>query len=255
MRIASWNLNVRRDSAAQVQALRMLSPDVFVMQEVTVSTWARLAPLLAAAGLPHQVCGPDLLPPGRAQLLSRFVAVASAWPLRPATPAEVPAPEVIVCVEVEAPQGPLELIGVHVPTIAKGWLLKVETEEGLGRKLDLDPGRPRIVCGDFNAPRGESHDGVVTPFARPRDARGRAAELAVCGDPGRFGLVDVFRAVNGYEAADRSWWWKNRGKTGGYRLDHIFASKELPLLDCRYRHDLREAGLSDHSPIYATFAS
>jgi endonuclease/exonuclease/phosphatase family metal-dependent hydrolase len=36
----------------------------------------------------------------------------------------------------------------------------------------------------------------------------------------------------------------------GYRLDHILV-RGLGVLDCDYRHDLRERGLSDHSAIWA----
>ena len=39
----------------------------------------------------------------------------------------------------------------------------------------------------------------------------------------------------------------------GDRYDHIFASQSLGVAKCGYLHSLREAGLSDHSPIEATF--
>jgi exonuclease III len=253
VRIVSWNLNVRRDGCSQVEALARLRPDVVVLQEVNAATWAVVGSALEAAGFPYRASGVGLLPPGASQTLPRFVAVASRYAIQPAAPACVPAPEVIVCVEIDSPLGPVEVIGVHVPTIAKGWVLKVETEEGLAARLAAPAGAPRIVCGDFNAPKAELPDGTVVPFCGPRDLRGRAAELVVVGDPGRFGLADAFRALHGYDAADRSWWWKRHGTTGGYRLDHIFASAELRPLECGYAHELREGGLSDHSPIYAEF--
>jgi exonuclease III len=253
MRVVSWNLNVRRDWPRQVAAMATLRPDVVAIQEVTLTTWVGLRPELESAGLPFQASGVELLPAGTAQTLPRFVAVASRYPIWPARPARVPSPEVIACVEVAGPEGQVEVIGVHIPTIAKGRVLKLETEEGLAARLAASPTAPRIVCGDFNAPKAELLDGTVVPFCGPRDIRGRAAELVVVGAPGQFGLADAFRAVNGYEAADRSWWWKRHGATGGYRLDHIFASTELRPLECAYAHEFREAGLSDHSPIYAEF--
>jgi exonuclease III len=254
MRVVSWNLNVRRDWARQVRALESLRPDIVVLQEVTAASWRGLQPLLADAGLSFQVSGAELIPPGVSQQLARFVSVASVWPIRPGLPAAVPAPEVVVCVEIDSPRGPVELIGVHVPTMAKGRTLKVETEEGLATRLAVATGNPRLVCGDFNAPKGETNDGLVIPFASRRDTRAHEAELSLVACPGRYGMADAFRAVNGYGAPDRSWWWKRGENTGGYRLDHIFASMTLKPTECAYRHDFRLARLSDHSLIYATFA-
>jgi endonuclease/exonuclease/phosphatase family metal-dependent hydrolase len=66
-----------------------------------------------------------------------------------------------------------------------------------------------------------------------------------------IGLRDAFRAVNGYGAPEASWYWKNRGRTGGYRLDHIFASEHFRPVSCAYLHETRTSGLSDHSAIVA----
>jgi endonuclease/exonuclease/phosphatase (EEP) superfamily protein YafD len=40
----------------------------------------------------------------------------------------------------------------------------------------------------------------------------------------------------------------------GYRLDHILA-RGLEVLECDYRHELRDRRLSDHAGIDALFAS
>ena len=69
----------------------------------------------------------------------------------------------------------------------------------------------------------------------------------------QHGFVDVFRYINGYGTLDASWrqaW----SQMPGYRLDHIFASLTLQPTGCRYLHQLRDAGLSDHSPIEAVFS-
>ena len=117
-------------------ALASLRPDVAVLQEVTLSNWA---------GLPHLASGIDLLAPGVQQTLPRFVAVASRFPLRPVESAPVPSPEVVACVEVASPRGAIEILGVHIPTIAKGRQLKLETEEGLAARLRQPCDLPRIV--------------------------------------------------------------------------------------------------------------
>ena len=67
-------------------------------------------------------------------------------------------------------------------------------------------------------------------------------------------LADVFRALNGYSATDASWVARRGEKRWGRRYDHIFASRRLAASACRYLHDWREQGLSDHSAIEADFA-
>jgi exonuclease III len=109
-----------------------------------------------------------------------------------------------------------------------------------------------VLCGDFNAPRDELLDGTVVSFTRPSNARGLEAELGLTvARLGASGFTDAFRATNGYEARDASWYWKNRGRTGGFRLDHILVSRGLHSIACWYEHGLREAGISDHAPVVA----
>jgi exonuclease III len=129
-------------------------------------------------------------------------------------------------------------------------MLMVETQEGLLSRL-LDAARPIVLCGDLNSPRAESPDGTVTPFAAAGRQRPRAAEMALVGATNAAGMVDLYRARRGYEDGGLSWYWKNRGKTGGFRIDHIYASPSLKVLDCDYIHTWRESRLSDHSGMFA----
>ena len=71
-----------------------------------------------------------------------------------------------------------------------------------------------------------------------------------------FDLSDVYRARFGYgvEAQAVSWAARRTGKEFGRRLDHIFASEELRLMNCGYLEDWCTSGnLSDHAPIWAEF--
>jgi exonuclease III len=117
-----------------------------------------------------------------------------------------------------------------------------------------------VLCGDLNTPRRELPDGSTISFAR--DSRGRlrpdrgpewdAAELGVVPGLRDLGYRDAYRALHGYESRSPSWTWRAiAGHDGGWRLDHIFASAELVLLACRYHHEWREQGLSDHSALEA----
>ena len=107
--------------------------------------------------------------------------------------------------------------------------------------------RPLVLCGDFNSPKAETAEGEVVLFSRPSRVEEFAGEHGLMAGLSEFGMNDAFRACNGYAVDDRSWWWKNRGRTGGYRLDHIFVSGHFRTTRCWYDHSVREQGLSDHS--------
>jgi exonuclease III len=110
--------------------------------------------------------------------------------------------------------------------------------------------------GDFNTPAYESREGEVRTFARTRTGRLRPdygerhdrAELALVTGLLEHGYDDAFRTVHGYGRRDRSWLYPN-GKMG-YRLDHILV-RGLGAQACEYRHDWREARLSDHAGMWA----
>jgi exonuclease III len=139
---------------------------------------------------------------------------------------------------------------------------KVETLDGLNKRLTRPRGRPTILCGDFNTPQAELPDGTVITWAwritksgkrvleRARGQRWDDAEQNVLTGLVRFDLADVFRRTHGYSVEDFSW--KTRNGVGR-RFDHVFASAQLNPVQCDYLHELRERRLSDHSPIRVTF--
>jgi exonuclease III len=113
------------------------------------------------------------------------------------------------------------------------------------------------LCGDLNTPRREHPDGRVWTFARDRYGRLRPergerwdeAELALIRGLEPFGFRDAFRALHGYAAREPSWEWPRWG--GGWRLDHLIVSAGVTVSECRYEHEWRRAGLSDHSALVA----
>ena len=98
------------------------------------------------------------------------------------------------------------------------------------------------ALGDLNIPRRELPSGEVVLFAR--DSRGRLcpdrgtewdnAELGVVPGLREVGYKDAFPALHGYASKEPSWTWRQiAGHGGGWRLDHLFASKELrPVAAC-----------------------
>lgn len=63
----------------------------------------------------------------------------------------------------------------------------------------------------------------------------------------RNGIIDIFRVKNG--AVKEYSWYSHQGN--GYRYDHILADEKLiPVISaCYYEHAVREAKISDHSPM------
>jgi exonuclease III len=115
-----------------------------------------------------------------------------------------------------------------------------------------------VLCGDLNTPRRELPSGEVISFARDSRRRLRPergpewdnAELGVVPRLRELGYCDTFRALYGYAKREPSWTWQRiAGHEGGWRLDHLFASKELRPTAAIYHHAWRDEGLSDHSAL------
>ena len=169
----------------------------------------------------------------------------------------MPWPETAIAAVAQTALGPIEVLAVHVPNAANGWV-KVRTLEAIRAALEAAPPAARVVCGDFNTPRREEPDGGVISFAR--DSRGRlrpergqdwdAAELGVVPGLRDLGFRDAFRTLHGYDDRSPSWTWRQiAGHDGGWRLDHLFASADLRPVAAFYHHAWREDGLSDHAAL------
>ncbi|MCW2983314.1 MAG: hypothetical protein JWR63_884, partial [Conexibacter sp.] len=195
-------------------------------------------------------------PPGGTAERRLGVLIAARTPLEalPAIPG-LPWPERYAAARV----GAIAVHALHAPISAKAQRVKVITLEAVAAALGGTDGAgpaPAILVGDFNTPAYESCEGDVRSFARTRtgnlrdgyDERHDAAELGLVPGLGAAGWTDAFRAVHGYGARDRSWMYAH-GKFG-YRLDHAFV-RDLAVTACGYEHGWREAGLSDHSALWA----
>ena len=274
MRLISWNLNGRRAKAHdQVAALLAREPDVVALQEVTRSTLPLLQAALIHGGLLHVADSFSLTP-------TTFQAVgprkygqitASRHPLTAAAPKRfrVPWPERVLSVHINCGGRDLEVYNTHVPPGSSNGWVKIDALEGIFAALAVPAAHPRILCGDFNTPQAELPSGEVVTWAQRRTAGGGwrvvgkrqgragsdwdAGERRVLTGLAAFDLVDVYRALHGYEVSESSWVLARHGEETGRRFDHVFASRELHPVSCCYLHNLRTNGLSDHAPIEATF--
>lgn len=258
MRLVCWNVNkrVREGLKRQVEALERLGPDVVGLQEITPTTSDAWLVGLAAIGLEHGVSSLDLVPEARAQRrpARSGVLLASRWPFQVLHLWDegLRFPERQVSGRIVTPAGEVEVHVVHVPSSGRMQELglptaKAETFETVYARLARPSAVPRVLCGDFNAPRDELPDGTVVAWGP--DKRTAAAELAMLVGLGAFDLVDVFRSLHGYADPAPSW----HGLRRGYRLDHVLASRALRPSVCRYVDELRTERLSDHAAVEAVF--
>jgi len=107
------------------------------------------------------------------------------------------------------------------------------------RRVTRRAKEPYLLIGDYNA--GASR--VDAP-----DYRFMAGEEF--GGLAQAGAGDVWRRLNP-DRTEYTWYSKRPGGTvgRGFRIDHAFASDPLMgrVTGCRYSHDERAAGTSDHS--------
>jgi endonuclease/exonuclease/phosphatase family metal-dependent hydrolase len=265
------------DTSVLVAAGRVGVCDVVALQEVRVTAASALKAELVRIGLLHNtdsfsLAGDLSVLTGRRQ---HGELIASRWRVTALPPGAFPVPwtERILSAVIESPWRAMEIHTAHIPNGATNGWRKIETFEGIYRHLACRSDRPRILCGDFNSPQKEMSDGRLVTWGQDilptgetvikgtwRDRAGREdsnerwdlGERSVLEGLAVFDLAHVYRTLHGYGAGDFSWCWKGKGGTGR-RFDHVFASRELNAVRSQYLHSLREAGLSDHSPIEVDF--
>lgn len=261
MRILSWNVARGRSRLAeQAAALALREPDVVALQEISARTLPLWRQALAAVGLNHVSASLDSADPAREPATRRRTGVLLASRTHLSDTSRIlglPWSENAISGTTDADSHRVEVVCVHVPNAANGWV-KVQTLQAIRTSLASAPPGPRVLCGDLNIPRRELPSGEVLSFAR--DSRGRlrpdrgnewdAAELDVVPGLRELGYQDAFRALHGYANREPSWTWQRiGGHSGGWRLDHLFASEQLRPTAARYHHAWRDAGLSDHSAL------
>jgi exodeoxyribonuclease-3 len=136
---------------------------------------------------------------------------------------------------------------------------KIKILENTCQRIIASGSQPRILAGDFNAPKDETHDGTVIPWRNERDGelseRWREAERNILTGLAEVGMVDVFRSIHGYgdlDVLDVSHPTRGGGPLSGKRFDHLLASTVLNPRRCVY--DERGLDCSDHAPLIAEFS-
>ena len=270
MRLLTWNLNSRRKVAEQVAAIAARSPDIVALQELTLISTMSWRDVLPLAGLPNVVDSFSSSPSWEPKGPRRYaLIVASRFPLTYVTwPHAVPWPERILSVEVLTLRGAINVHTTHIPPgCTNGWL-KVKMLEAVSAVISAQSSTASILCGDFNVPQAETAEGRIVTWgediidgkprllARRKGGDGRhwdAAERIVMEGGAQRQLIDAYRHLHGYGRQEFSWFVKRKERRIGRRFDHVFCSRDLVVKRCEYLHDLREAGLSDHSALELDF--
>ncbi len=153
-------------------------------------------------------------------------------------------PSRAAAITLNAPDGPIQIIGAYVPSRDAG----AEKTERKRKWLDAcraalasRPGGAAVFLGDLNVlePSHQPH----YPFFAPFEYDFYRQLTDDCG------LVDAFRTLHP-DMVEHSW----VGRTGdGYRYDHAHCTGDLAsrLLACDYVHQPRLSRLSDHSALSA----
>ena len=267
MRLISWNVAARiKALPGQAAFLASRRPDLVALQEITPNSAPLWRDAIRTLGFAH-VCSRTGAP-GEPLFRQRGVLIASRFPLAPIPSGAIrPAwPEKALSVEIAAPDARFDLHTVYAPTGVTDLEAKIDAINAACDALAASD-RPRILTGDFNAPKLETPDGRIATWAqtiRPdgsfRTSRGRlrpeqdAAERRLMQGLAAHGIRDLYRSLNGYNDDGYSWTIKNRGRwITPRRFDHAFASHHVQARRCTYNHAPRQAGLSDHAPLELDF--
>lgn len=254
LRLVTWNVQHASPSRAQRQAGWLASQpeaDVLVLTEVKDAPGG-LA-LIQALGehgyrtiVPTQAGGDYLtVVATRASAASGNALTVEALPEGAGF-----LPHRLVSARVSIGAHPVGVVGLYVPSRGPKERRNVDKrafQEAVSAYLArlgavFGDNGPVVVAGDIN---------VVEPDHQPRYGVFGDWEYrfyADFADPG--GLVDAFRALHPGQV-EHSWF----GRGGnGYRFDHIFITgrHRRQLRSCRYLHEPRLAGLSDHAAMAVT---
>ncbi|MEU5498019.1 endonuclease/exonuclease/phosphatase [Streptomyces griseofuscus] len=242
--VLTFNLNnpSRERAERQLAYLADRPEAVLVLTETADSAGcAFLATRFAAAGYDVEF----QLPGSRGE---RGVMIVSKLATRPGPTTLGYLPHRCVSVTVDTDAGPLDVIGLYVPSrdaSEEKKLRKRSFLEQCRRGIPEAGNRQRLVIGDFN---------ILEPAHTPRYRFFQPFEYAFYEWLGEVGYQDAFRRLYP-QVLEYSW----VGRTGdGYRYDHAHASKALAdkLRECAYVHEVRtgEDRLTDHSALTVSLA-
>jgi exonuclease III len=205
MRVITWNVNNRLGVVSQqVQVLGQHEPDVVALQDVNVNAVSRYIEAFHSIGLPHVLHTRER----QHKAVPTGVLLASRYPLTllPDVPESVlwsqghytPDREKLrqhwtrrtLFALLYSPWGDIEVANVYITPAnhfekdANGGrklypYLKLDLCAGIYQTLATPAHRPRLLCGDFNAPQHERENGEIITWATSRDVEVISSKIRV----------------------------------------------------------------------------
>jgi len=246
--VLTWNVQHASAGRARLQAgwLTSASADLLVLTEVGAGAGqqALTAALLAAGYQTHT-------PPGGSGDY-RVLLAARDGELEPLPEVRTThLPHRLAAARAHLAAGTVALVGLYVPSRGPRHRRNVDKrafQDAVTRLLPSLPsiadGDPAVVAGDLN---------IVEPGHVPRHRVFGGWEYDFYRAFPDAGLTDAYRHLHP-DTVEHSW----IGRSGaGYRFDHLFvtAAHAHRLSHCRYHHEPRQAGLSDHAALTAVLAT
>ena len=270
MKIVTWNLNSRTNLKTlnkQGEYLKKQNFDLITLQEVTLNSQDFYKEFFKDWNILSSF---DFVSDKSILVKKRKYGqlIISKDPITPIKPVgSMPFPERLLSGHIKNIN--IEIHTTHVPPGSSNGVIKVQHFEELYKFLVNRKDILKILTGDFNSPKLELKTGEVVTWGQKISSSGKvriavnpkwknecsgerwdSAERSIIQNHEDLGLADMFRKINGYMDNSGSWF-TNKGVARRY--DHIFGSKDIPILGSYYDQKPREQKLSDHSPLIVEF--
>tara|TARA_B100000287_G_scaffold429509_1_gene482999 strand:- start:867 stop:1688 length:822 start_codon:yes stop_codon:yes gene_type:complete len=266
MKIITWNLNSRTNLETlnkQCDYLKEQDLDLMTLQEVTLNSQEFFKDYFKNWNVLSSF---DFVSDKSVLVKKRKYGqlIISKDPITPIEPfSSMPFPERLLSGHIKNKN--IEIHTTHVPPGSSNGVIKVQHFEELYKFLAKRKDIQKILTGDFNSPKLELETGEIITWGQKVSSSGKvriavnpkwknecsgerwdSAERNIIQNHKSLGLVDMFRAKNGYMDNSGSWF-TNKGVARRY--DHIFGSTGISILGSHYDQKPREQKYSDHSPL------
>ena len=274
MKCITWNLKgIVGKASKQMDAITQLQPDILAFQEVTLNSIdiirKKLSPSYAniVDSLELVQDKSVLIGPRRYGVL-----IATNYKIQTLEPQlfNIPWQERVLSVNVHHPKEIIELHNAYIPPGSTNRWKKIETLEGIYKRLAVKTDMKRILCGDFNTPQDELVKYGAVTFAQKinkigvpklkesfRGGSGKRwdeGERKILEGLRKYNLIDAYRHIHSIPKKAYSFEFVRKGKVVSQRrFDHFFCSKECYPISAEYLDKLRKNKLSDHSPLVVQF--
>ena len=274
MKCITWNLKgISGKASKQMDAIIQLQPDIIAFQEVTLNSIDIIRKQLSSS-YASIVNSLELVQDKSVLVGARRygVLIASNYKIQTLDPKlfDIPWQERILSANIIHPKDTIEFHTAYIPPGSTNRWKKIETLEGIYKRLAVQTDTKRILCGDFNTPQDELVKYGAVTFAQKinkigvpklkesfRGGSGKRwdeGERKILEGLRKYNLIDAYRHIHSIPKKAYSFEFVRKGKVVSQRrFDHFFCSKECYPISAEYLDKLRRNKLSDHSPLVVQF--